>query len=144
MTADNPSRVSGAAQQVEMRDGIYCVYGQCRGFPHGAFGCHPCCSFVMTAGQYPIMPAPNPIAVAERAVIDAAMEWHISDPYLTNSKKLRSRLAKLDALRTAPEPDPIAAAERAVINETVDWYPNKLEDAVRELLRLRAAREPKP
>lgn len=69
-----PSRVSGAAQQVETQNGLHCVYVA--------------------------------IAVAERAVIDAAMEWHVSDPYLTNSKKLRLRLAKLSALLAAREPKP--------------------------------------
>lgn len=47
------------------------------------------------------------IAVAERAVIDAAMEWHVSDPRYTNSKKLHLRLAQLSELRAIlDEPKP--------------------------------------
>lgn len=36
-------------QTTERKDGLYCVYGRCRGFPYSSQACHPGCVFQMSA-----------------------------------------------------------------------------------------------
>ena len=96
--------MGGAAAHAEtQRDGLYCVYGKCRGFPNGLFGCHPGCSFTMSATPTAV-PTPDPIAAAERAVVEAAIRWGTVKndmDYRNACDVLRSHVITIIRLRAA-------------------------------------------